>query len=262
MAELGVTGMALRLWWKTTGSQLADPVDRALGNRLIQANYKFMPPQLFDGLIVCRCGQRMVRPDEDHARGRPHRWSCNTCRLPSRKRDWVQADTIKRAVFESLQRRLPELGRLCMHRTPIQRERERQWIERLEAYVAMSQELHEAGLPRMDYPTMAARVQLARDQLGEPHDLARHNWGATFSSWGAWQGASSHQWRIVSVYFCRKIVWDGQKLAVQLFGRRFVDPLLMDRQQDPVEAGLWPVHPLPPSHPAHSFKTPPQGHGT
>jgi hypothetical protein len=27
--------------------------------------------------------------------------------------------------------------------------------------------------------------------------------------------------------------------------------LLMDAQQHPVDGGLWPVHPLAPSHPAH-----------
>jgi hypothetical protein len=32
---------------------------------------------------------------------------------------------------------------------------------------------------------------LARDQLGEPHDLARHNWGATFSTWEAWLAGRS-----------------------------------------------------------------------
>jgi hypothetical protein len=247
-AEAGVSIWALRDWWKITAPRLIDPVDLALGHRLIQANYKFSPPQLFDGLMTCSCGRRMVRPERREYRT-PHRWACPVCRLPSGKRDWVQATTVKRAVFEALQRRLPELARLCMHRTPVQRERERQWVEQLEQFVAMSRRLHEAGLPRM--ASMPARVQLARDQLGEPQDLQRHNWGRTFSTWEAWQGATSHQWRIVSVYFCRRVVWDGQKLSVQLFGRRFVDPLLMDPQQDPVDAALWPVHPLPPSHPAH-----------
>jgi hypothetical protein len=163
----------------------------------------------------------------------------------------VQAAAIKRAVFEALQRRLPELARLCEHRTPMQREREQQWLQQLEDFLELSRRLHDAGLPRMDYPTMAARVQLARDQVGEDVDLVRRNWGRTFSSWGAWDGATSHQWRMVSSFFCRKIVWDGEGLQVVLFGRRFVDPLLMNAQQDPVDRGLWPVHSLPPSHPAH-----------
>jgi hypothetical protein len=163
----------------------------------------------------------------------------------------VESDAVKRAVFDALQQRLPEMARLCMYRTAMQREREQQWLQQLEAFLALSRRLHEAGLPRMDYPTMAARVQLARDQVGEDVDLVRRNWGRTFSSWGAWEGATSHQWRMVAVYFCRKIVWDGERISVQLFGRRFVDPLLMDAQQDPVDRGLWPVHALPPSHPAH-----------
>lgn len=249
--DLGITERGLRYWWERKGSRLADPVDLALSTRLIQANYQFSPPQLFDGLMVCRCGRRMERPAQARASGRPQRWSCPICRLPSGKRDWVHAAAIKRAVFEVLQRRLPELARLCEHRTPMQREREQQWLQQLEDFLELSKRLHEAGLPRMDYPTMAARVQLARDQVGEDVDLVRRNWGRTFSSWGAWEGATSHQWRMVAVFFCRKIVWDGQQIRVQLFGRRFVDPLLMDAQQDPVDRGLWPVHALPPSHPAH-----------
>lgn len=249
--DLGITDRGVRYWWERTGSRLADPVDLALSTRLIQANYQFSPAQLFDGLMVCLCGRRMERPPQSTANGNPHRWSCPVCRLPSGKRDWVQAAAIKRAVFGALQRRLPELARLCEHRTPAQRERERQWLQQLEDFLEMSRRLHEAGLPRMDYPTMAARVQLARDQLGEDIDLVRRNWGKTFSSWGAWEGATSHQWRMVAVYFCRKIVWDGERIQVVLFGRRFVDPLLMNAQQDPVDRGLWPVHSLPPSHPAH-----------
>ena len=249
--DLGITERGLRYWWERKGSRLADPVDLALSTRLIQANYQFSPPQLFDGLMVCRCGRRMERPAQARASGRPQRWSCPICRLPSGKRDWVHAAAIKRAVFEALQRRLPELARLCEHRTPMQREREQQWLQQLEDFLDLSKRLHEAGLPRMDYPTMAARVQLARDQGGEDVDLVRRNWGRTFSSWGAWEGATSHQWRMVAVFFCRKIVWDGERISVQLFGRRFVDPLLMDAQQDPVDRGLWPVHSLPPSHPAH-----------
>ena len=249
--DLGITERGLRYWWERTGSRLADPVELALSSRLIQANYQFSPPQLFDGLMVCRCNRRMERPAQAWASGKPHRWSCPVCRLPSGKRDWVQGAAIKRAVFKALQRRVPEMARLCDHRTPMQRERERQWLQQLEDFLALSRRLHEAGLPRMDYPTMAARVQLARDQVGEDVDLVRRNWGRTFSSWGAWEGATSHQWRMVAVFFCRKIVWDGERISVQLFGRRFVDPLLMDTQQDPVDRGLWPVHSLPPSHPAH-----------
>jgi hypothetical protein len=249
--DLGITERGLRYWWERTGSRLADPVELALSSRLIQANYQFSPPQLFDGLMVCRCNRRMERPAQAWASGKPHRWSCPVCRLPSGKRDWVQAAAIKRAVFKALQRRVPEMARLCDHRTPMQRQREQQWLQKLEDFLAMSRQLHEAGLPRMDYPTMAARLQLARDQVGEDVDLVRRNWGRTFSSWGAWEGATSHQWRMVAVYFCRKIVWDGERISVQLFGRRFVDPLLMDAQQDPVDRGLWPVHSLPPSHPAH-----------
>ena len=250
---LGLADKTVRDWWKANGSRIADPVDQALANRLIQANYQFSPPQLFDGLMVCRCGRRMERPAQGNAYGRPQRWSCPICRLPSGKRDWVQAAAIKPAVFEALQRRLPELARLCEHRTPMQREREQLWLQQLEDFLKLSRQLHEAGLPRMDYPTMAARVQLARDQVGEDEDvdLVRRNWGKTFSSWEAWEGATSHQWRMVAVYFCRKIVWDGKRVRVQLFGRRFVDPLLMDPQQDPVDRGLWPVHAFPPSHPAH-----------
>jgi hypothetical protein len=222
-----------------------------MATRLIQANYQFASPLLFDGLMTCSCGRQMVRPYSYNARGKPHRWSCPVCRLPSGKRDWVQAAAIRRAVFQALQRRLPEMARLCEYRTAMQRERERQWLQKLEDFLALSRDLHEAGLPRMDYPTMAARVQLARDQVGQPLDPARRNWGQTFGTWKAWQGATSHQWRMVAVFFCRRISWDGQQIRVQLFGRRLVDPLLMDPQQDPVDRRLWPVHPLPPSHPAH-----------
>ncbi len=250
-AEQGISSSWLRRWWAKSGSRATDPVDLAMAKRLIQANYQFHRPQLFDGLVSCRCGLRMMRPNRCHASGDPHRWSCQVCRLPNGARDWVSAAAIKRKVFEALQRRLPEMARLCEYRTPMQRERERQWLQKLEGFLELSRELHEAGLPRMDYPSMAARLQLARDQVGEPLDPERHNWGATFSSWGAWEGATSHQWRMVSVYFCRRIVWDGQEIRVQLFGRRFVDPLLMNAQQDPVDRGLWPVHSLPPSHPAH-----------
>lgn len=249
--ELGLTDIQLRYWWEKKGPSIADPVDLAQAQRLIQANYQFSPPQLFDGLMICRCGRRMQRPRRRLVGSRPHRWCCPVCRLPNGKRDWVQAAAIKRAVFHALQRRLPEMVRLCEHRTPMQRERERQWLQKLEDFLELSRELQEAGLPRMDYPTMAARVQLARDQVGEPLDPAQHSWGETFSSWGAWEMATSHQWRMVSVYFCRKILWDGQQIRVQLFGRRRVDPLLMDAQQDPVDRGLWPLHTLPPSHPAH-----------
>jgi hypothetical protein len=248
-AALGMTDMKLRYWWEKTGRRIADPVDLAQAERLIQANYQFSPPQLFDGLMICHCGRRMQRPRRRQACSRPHRWCCPVCRLPSGKRSWVQAAAIKRAVFEALQRRLPELVRLCEHRTPMQRQREQQWLQKLEDFLKLRRELHEAGLPRMGYPTMAARMQLVWDQVGEPSEL--DCWGRTFSSWGAWEGATSHQWRMVAVYFCRKIVWDGKRIQVVLFGRRFVDPLLMDAQQDPVDRGLWPVHSLPPSHPAH-----------
>jgi hypothetical protein len=109
----------------------------------------------------------------------------------------------------------------------------------------------EAGVPRMRPQVLAAQVQLAKDQEGPRPSLDDQNWGDTFSSWGAWEGASSHQWRMVAVFFCRRIVWNGERLQVVLFGPRLVDPLLMDTQQDPVDRGLWPVHSLPPSHPAH-----------
>jgi hypothetical protein len=253
--DLGITERGLRYWWERKGSLLADPVELALSSRLIQANYQFSPPQLFDGLMVCRCGRRMERPAQARANGRPQRWSCPICRLPSGKRDWVESDAVKMGVFEALQTRLPEMARLCMYRTPMQRERERQWLQQLEDFLALSRRLHESGLPRMDYPTMAARVQLARDQGGEPLDLERNNWAATFSEWKAWKGASSHQWRMVSVYFSRKVTWDGQQIRVQLFGRRLVDPLLMDGNKHLVDQPLrlFPVNPLPFSHPAHRF---------
>lgn len=222
-----------------------------MATRLIQANYQFASPFLFDGLMTCRCGSRMVRPHTCNAHGNPHRWACPACRLTSGKRDWVQAAAIKQAVFEALQRRLPELTRLCEHRTPMQRQREQQWLQQLEDFLELSRRLHKAGLPRMNYPTMSARMQLIWDQVGEDADLVRLNWRRTFSSWGAWEGATSHQWRMVSAFFCRRIVWDGERISVQLFGRRFVDPLLMDAQQDPVDRGLWPRYSLPPSHPAH-----------
>jgi len=250
-AEHGISSSWLRRWWAKDGSRSICPVDFALATRLIQANYHFSSPVLFDGLMTCRCGRRMLRPHRHNACGKPHRWACEDCRLPNGARDWVPAAAIKRKVFEALQRRLPEMARLCEYRTPMQRERERQWLQKLEGFLELSRELHEAGLPRMDYPSMAARVQLARDQVGEPLDPEQHNWGATFSTWKAWEGATSHQWRMVSVFFSRRILWDGQEIRVQLFGRRFVDPLLMNAQQDPVDRGLWPVHSLPPSHPAH-----------
>lgn len=247
----GLTLWPVQRWWHRTGSRICDPIDRALAERLIHANYQFSPPQLFDGLMVCgQCRGRMQRPDRTHAYGRPQRWACRRCRTDGR-REWVPAAAIKRAVFEALQRRLPEMARLCEHRTRFQREREQLWLEQLEQFQAMGQRLHEAGVPRLAPQVLAARVQLAQDQLGDPPDLSRHDWGATFSSWGAWEGASSHQWRMVAVFFCRKIVWDGERLQVVLFGRRFVDPLLMDPQQHPVDGALWPVHPLPPGHPAH-----------
>ena len=247
----GMSLMGLRDWWYQTGSLSCDPIERAQAERLIQANYRLCSPQLFDGLVVCgNCRGRMKRPDQQHACGRPHRWACSRCRADGRRK-WVSAAAIKRTVFQALQSRLPEMARLCEHRTGLQREREQRWLAQLEEFLAMGQRLHEAGLPRMAPQSLAARVRLAQDQLGEPPDLIRHNWGATFSSWGAWEGASSHQWRMVSVYFCRRIVWDGQRLQVVLFGRRFVDPLLMDPQEHPVDGALWPVHPLPPGHPAH-----------
>lgn len=253
-AELGISSSWLRRWWAKTGSNLVCPVELAMATRLIQANYQISSPVLFDGLMTCSCGRKMVRPYSYNARGKPHRWSCPVCRQPSGKRDWVQAATIKRAAFDALQRRVPEMARLCEHRTPRQRQREQQWLQKLEDFLAMSRQLHEAGLPRMDYPTMAARVQLARDQVGEDVDLVRRNWGRTFSSWGAWEGATSHQWRMVATFFCRKIVMDRQQqLQVVLFGRRFVDPLLMDGHQHLVDQPIrrFPVHPLAFSHPAH-----------
>jgi hypothetical protein len=247
----GLSVMGLRNWWQRTGSDLCDPIDKALAERLIQANYRFSPPQLFDGLMICgRCRGRMQRPVQSRSAGKPHRWACPRCRTDGR-RVWVSAAAIKQAVFEALQRRLPEMARLCEHRTGFQREREQQWLEQLEQFQAMGQRLHDAGVPRMAPQVLAARVQLAQDQLGDPPDLGRHDWGASFSSWGAWEGASSHQWRLVVVFFCRKIVWDGERLQVVLFGRRFVDPLLMNPQQDPVDRALWPVHPVHPGHPAH-----------
>lgn len=247
----GLTLRPVQRWWYRTGSQICDPIDKALAERLIQANYQFSPPRLFDGLMVCgRCRGRMTRPDRSQISGSLHRWACRRCRTDGR-RVWVSAAAIKRAVFEALQRRLPEMARLCEHRTGFQREREQRWLEQLEQFQAMGQRLHEAGVPRLAPQVLATRVQLAQDQLGDPPDLSRHDWGATFSSWGAWEGASSHQWRMVAVFFCRKIVWDGERLQVVLFGRRFVDPLLMNAQQHPVDRALWPVHPLAPSHPAH-----------
>jgi hypothetical protein len=249
----GLTASVLRHWWQRTGSQNCDPVEVAQGERLIHANYRQCSPQLFDGLMVCgKCRGRMKRPDLKDVCGRPHRWACPRCRTNGRC-EWVQAAAIKRAVFEALQSRLPEMARLCEHRTGLQRKREQQWLEQLEQFRAMAQRLHEAGVPRLGPQLLAARVQLAKDQLGEPPYLDRHDWGETFSTWGAWEGASSHQWRMVSVFFCRKIVWDGERLQVVLFGRRFVDPLLMDRHEHLVDQPLWrpPVHPLAFSHPAH-----------
>lgn len=247
----GLTLWPVRRWWYRTGSKICDPIDRALGERLIHANYQFSQPRLFDGLMVCgRCGGRLQRPDRSKACGDPHRWSCRRCRTDGR-RIWVSAAAIKRAVFDALQRRLPEIARLCEHRTVFQREREQLWLKELEQFQAMGQRLHDAGVPRMAPHVLAARVQLAQDQLGDPPDLGRHDWGTTFSSWGAWDGASSHQWRLVAVFFCRRIIWDGERLHVVLFGRRFVDPLLMNPQQDPVDRALWPVHPLHPAHVAY-----------
>lgn len=193
----------------------------------------------------------MLRPHKHNASGKPHRWACDDCRRPNGTRDWVQAAAIKRKVFEALQRRLPEMARLCEYRTTLQREREQRWLQQLEDFLAMSRRLHEAGLPRMDYPSMAARVQLAQDQVGDPPDLVRKDWGGTFSRWGAWEGATSQQWRMVAVFFCRRIVWDGEEIRVQLFGRRLVDPLLMNPHQGRVDGVRWPVHPLPLDHPAH-----------
>jgi hypothetical protein len=195
----------------------------------------------------------MQRPRRRQACSRPHRWACPACRLPSGKRDWVQAAAIKRAVFEALQRRLPELARLCEHRTPVQREREQLWLQQLEDFLELSRRLHEAGLPRMNYPTMSAARQLIWDQVGEDVDSVRRNWGRTFSTWAAWEMATSHQWRTVSVYFLRKVTWDGERINVVLYGRRFVDPLLMDCHQHLVDQPFrrFPLHPLPFSHPAH-----------
>ncbi len=247
----GLTLWPVRRWWYRTGSQICDPIDKALAERLIRANLHYSPPQLFDGLMVCgRCRGRLQRPDRSNACGDPHRWSCPRCRTDGR-RAWVSAAAIKRAMFEALQRRLPEMARLCEYRTGFQRDREQRWLEQLEQFQAIGQRLHDAGVPRMAPQVLAARVQLAQDQLGDPPDLSRHNWGEAFSSWGAWEGASSHQWRSVAAFFCRRIIWDGEGLQVVLFGRRFVDPLLMNSQQDPVNRGLWPVHPLHPGHPAH-----------
>jgi hypothetical protein len=249
----GVSVMGLRNWWYRTGSHLCDPIERSQAERLIQANYQQRSPRLFDGLMICgKCRGRMKRPDQQHACGRPHRWACSGCRADGH-RAWVQAAAIKRTVFEALQTRLPEMARLCEHRTELQREREQRWLEQLEQFRALGQRLHDAGVPRMAPQLLAARVQLAQDQLGDPPNLGRHNWGETFSSWGAWEGASSHQWRMAAVFFCRKIVWDGERLQVILFGRRFVDPLLMDGHEHLVDQPFcrFPVYPLPFSHPAH-----------
>jgi hypothetical protein len=247
----GMCPWALRRWWCRKGAQICDPIDAELGHRLIRANRGLKSPALFDGLLICRgCSRRLKKPDQRDANGRPYRWACSSCRSEGR-RAWVHAAAIKRAVFRALQQRLPEMARLCEYRTRFQRRREQEWLEKLEAFLAIGQQLHEAGLPRMAPQAMAARVRLAQDQLGDPPDMVRHNWGATFSSWGAWEQASSAQWRIVAVYFCRKIWWDGERLQVVLFQRRLVDPLVMNPQQHPVDGALWPVHPLPPGHPAH-----------
>jgi hypothetical protein len=249
----GVSLWVLRTWWQRTGIHLCDPIERAQAERLIQANYRQCSPRLFDGLVVCsKCRGLLKPPDQRDVCGRPHRWACTRCRTAGR-REWVSAAAIKRAVFEALQRRLPEMARLCEHRTGFQREREQRWLEQLEQFQAMAQRLHEAGLPRLAILARAAQVQLAEDELGDPPYLDRHNWGETFSSWGAWEGASSHQWRMVTAFFCRKVVWDGERLQVVLFGRRFVDPLLMNGNEDLVDQPLWrpPVHPLAFSHPAH-----------
>lgn len=249
----GVSLWVLRTWWQRTGIHLCDPIERAQAERLIQANYRQCSPRLFDGLVVCgKCRGLLKPPDQRDVCGRPPRWACTRCRTAGR-REWVSAAAIKRAVFEALQRRLPEMARLCEHRTRSQREREQRWLEQLEQFQAMAQRLHDAGVPRMAIPARAARVQLAEDELGDPPYLDRDNWGETFSSWGAWEGASSHQWRMVAAFFCWKIVWDGEHIQVILFGRRFVDPLLMDGNEDLVDQPLWrpPVHPLAFSHPAH-----------
>jgi hypothetical protein len=249
----GVSLWVLRTWWYRTGSHLCDPIERAQAERLIQANYRQCSPRLFDGLVVCgKCRGLLKPPDQRDVCGRPPRWACTRCRTAGR-REWVSAAAIKRAVFEALQRRLPEMARLCEHRTEFQREREQRWLEQLEQFQAMAQRLHDAGVPRMAIPARAAQVQLAEDELGDPPYLDRDDWGETFSSWGAWEGASSHQWRMVAAFFCRKIVWDGERVHVVLFGRRFVDPLLMDRNENLVDQPLWrpPVHPLAFSHPAH-----------
>ena len=249
----GVSLWVLRTWWQRTGIHLCDPIEQAQAERLIQANYRQCSPRLFDGLVVCgKCRGLLKPPDQRDVCGRPPRWACTRCRTAGR-REWVSAAAIKRAVFEALQRRLPEMARLCEHRTRSQREREQQWLQQLEQFQAMAQQLHEAGVPRMAISARAARVQLAEDELGDPPYLDRDNWGETFSSCGAWEGASSHQWRMVAAFFCRKIVWDGERVQVILFGRRFVDPLLMDGKQHLVDQPLWrpPVHPLAFSHPAH-----------
>jgi hypothetical protein len=247
----GMTTRGLRHWWMRKGRWVCDPIDVALASRLLRANYQQRSPRLFDGLVTCQdCSRRLKRPDRRYAHGRLNRWGCPVCR-PEGRRAWAEATAIKTAVFQALQRRLPEMARLCEYRTDFQRQRERAWLEKLEAFLELGQQLHAAGLPRMAPQSLAARVQLARDQLGDPPDLSRHNWGATFSCWGAWERASSHQWRIAAAYFCRQIIWDGMELHVVLFGRKLVDPALMNPQQNPVDVALWPVHPLPPSHPAH-----------
>lgn len=245
--------MGLRNWWYRKGAQLCDPIERAQAERLIHANYYFKQPRLFDGLMVCgKCSGRMERPDRLNACGRPHRWACPCCRTDGR-REWVSAAAIKRAVFEKLQTRLPEMARLCEYRTAFQQEREELWLDKVKQFQSLAQQLHEAGVPRLAPQVMAVRVQLAKDQLGDPPDLVRHMWSDTFTEWRAWEAASSHQWRMVATFFCRKIILDDDGIKVILFGQRFVDPLLMDGNEHLVDQPLrrFPVHPLAFSHPAH-----------